>query len=311
MIISASRRTDIPAFYSDWFLNRIKEGFVLVRNPMNFRQVSQVNMSPDVVDCIVFWTKNPQPMINRLSQLAGYNYYFQFTLTPYDNTIETNVPDKKCLIKTFQELSARIGRDKVIWRYDPILLTNKFDVKHHVKWFEFLANELNGHTKKCVVSFIDMYKKTERNLKGIDLVPMSEELMKEVAHHLSLISKRYNLQLEACCEDIDLTQYGIEPGKCIDDELISKIIGKKLDIKKDPNQRLSCGCVQSIDIGAYNTCQHRCLYCYANFNNALVDKNVRLHSTKSPLLYGSLEEEDKVRIRKVSSNISNQLSFLD
>jgi len=311
MIISASRRTDIPAFYSDWFLNRIKEGFVLVRNPMNFRQVSQVNLSPDVVDCIVFWTKNPQPMINRLSQLAGYNYYFQFTLTPYDNTIETNVPDKKCLIKTFQELSARIGRDKVIWRYDPILLTNKFDVKHHVKWFEFLANELNGHTKKCVVSFIDMYKKTERNLKGIDLVPMSEELMKEVAHHLSLISKRYNLQLEACCEDIDLTQYGIEPGKCIDDELISKIIGKKLDIKKDPNQRLNCGCVQSIDIGAYNTCQHRCLYCYANFNNALVDKNVRLHSTKSPLLYGSLEEEDKVRIRKVSSNISNQLSFLD
>jgi len=309
MIISASRRTDIPAFYSDWFLNRIKEGFVLVRNPMNFRQVSQVNLSPDVVDCIVFWTKNPQPMINRLSQLAGYNYYFQFTLTPYDNTIETNVPDKKCLIKTFQELSARIGRDKVIWRYDPILLTNKFDVKHHVKWFEFLANELNGHTKKCVVSFIDMYKKTERNLKGIDLVPMSEELMKEVAHHLSLISKRYNLQLEACCEDIDLTQYGIEPGKCIDDELISKIIGKKLDIKKDPNQRLSCGCVQSIDIGAYNTCQHRCLYCYANFNNALVDKNVRLHSTKSPLLYGSLEEEDKVRIRKVSSNISNQLSL--
>lgn len=311
MIISASRRTDIPAFYSDWFLNRIKEGFVLVRNPMNFRQVSQVNLSPDVVDCIVFWTKNPQPMINRLSQLAGYNYYFQFTLTPYDNTIETNVPDKKCLIKTFQELSARIGRDKVIWRYDPILLTNKFDVKHHVKWFEFLANELNGHTKKCVVSFIDMYKKTERNLKGIDLVPMSEELMKEVAHHLSLISKRYNLQLEACCEDIDLTQYGIEPRKCIDDELISKIIGKKLDIKKDPNQRLSCGCVQSIDIGAYNTCQHRCLYCYANFNNALVDKNVRLHSTKSPLLYGSLEEEDKVSIRKVSSNISNQLSFLD
>ena len=311
MIISASRRTDIPAFYSDWFLNRIKEGFVLVRNPMNFRQVSQVNLSPDVVDCIVFWTKNPQPMINRLSQLAGYNYYFQFTLTPYDNTIETNVPDKKCLIKTFQELSARIGRDKVIWRYDPILLTNKFDVKHHVKWFEFLANELNGHTKKCVVSFIDMYKKTERNLKGIDLVPMSEELMKEVAHHLSLISKRYNLQLEACCEDIDLTQYGIEPGKCIDDELISKIVGIKLDIKKDPNQRLSCGCVQSIDIGAYNTCQHRCLYCYANFNNALVDKNVRLHSTKSPLLYGSLEEEDKVSIRKVSSNISNQLSFLD
>jgi len=312
MIISASRRTDIPAFYSDWFINRIKEGFVLVRNPMNFRQVSKVNLSPKVVDSIVFWTKNPRPIINKLSKLEEYNYYFQFTLTPYDNTIETDVPDKKSLIKTFQELSTRIGKDKVVWRYDPILLTNKFCVKHHIKWFEYLADELSGYTKKCVISFIDMYKKTERNLKGIDIVPMSEELMKEIAQHLSLIAKRYNLQLETCCEDdIELTKYGIVPGKCIDDELISKIVGKKLDIKKDPNQRLNCGCVQSIDIGAYNTCQHRCLYCYANFNNALVDKNVRLHSTKSPLLYGSLEEEDKVSIRKVSSNISNQLSFLD
>lgn len=311
MIISASRRTDIPAFYSDWFLNRIKEGFALVRNPMNFRQVSKINLSPEVVDCIVFWTKNPQPMINKLSKLDGYNYYFQFTLNSYDKTIETNLPEKSALIKTFKELALMIGRDKVIWRYDPIFLTDKFDIKYHVKWFEYLAKELSGYTKKCVISFLDMYKKTERNLKGINLLSMNEEQMKEIAFHLSFIAKKYDLQLEACCEEIDLTEYNIKAGKCIDDELISKIIGKKLDIKKDPNQRLSCRCVQSIDIGAYNTCRHRCLYCYANFNTGLVDKNVRLHKVTSPLLYGQLEDKDKVTIRQVTSNINNQLSFLD
>jgi len=311
MIISASRRTDIPAFYSDWFFNRIEEGFVLVRNPLNFHQVSKIELSPEVVDCIVLWTKNPQPMIDKLSGLENYNYYFQFTLTPYDNTIEPNVPDKQLLVKTFQELSARIGSHRVIWRYDPIFLTEAFDVNYHVRCFEYLADKLCSYTKRCVISFMDMYKKTERNLKGIDLVPMNEETMREIAYHLSLIAKKYDLQLVTCCEDIDLTEFGIKPGKCIDDELISKIIGKKLDVRKDPNQRLGCGCVQSIDIGAYNTCQHKCLYCYANFNTSLVDKNVRLHSATSPLLFGHLQEGDKVTVRQVFSHINNQLSFWD
>lgn len=311
MIISASRRTDIPAFYSDWFFNRIKEGFVLVRNPMNFHQVSKIDLSPEVVDCIVFWTKNPRPMISRLSELDKYNFYFQFTLTSYDKTIETIVPEKKYLIKTFQELSANIGSDKVIWRYDPILLTHKFDVKYHIKWFELLAEKLSGYTKKCVISFMDMYRKTERNLKSIDLIPMSEGVMKKTAYQLSQIAKKYDLQLVTCCEDIDLTECGIKPGKCIDDELISKITGKKLHIKKDPNQRLSCGCVQSIDIGAYNTCKHKCLYCYANFSAGLVDKNIRLYSDASPLLCSKFQKEDKIIVKSMSSYVNNQLSFLD
>ena len=172
--------------------------------------------------------KNPQPLINRLSKLDRYNYYFQFTLNSYDETIEANVPEKKHLIKTFQELSAKIGRDRVIWRYDPILLTKKFDVNYHVKWFEYLADVLSGHTKKCVISFIDIYKKTERNLRGIDLIPMSEQLINELAFQVSIIAKKYDLQIEFCCEDIDLVKYNIKPGKCIDDELISKIIGKNL-----------------------------------------------------------------------------------
>jgi len=311
MIISASRRTDIPAFYTNWFFNRIKAGFVLVRNPMNIHQVSKINLSPELVDCIVFWTKNPLPMLNRLSELNQYNYYFQFTLNSYDKSIEINVPEKKYLIKAFQELSSQIGRERVIWRYDPILLTDKFDLKYHIKWFEYLAQKLSGYTEKCVISFMDLYKKTERNLKGINLMPMNEQMMSEIAFQLSLIAAKYDLQMESCCESMDLEKFNIKHGKCIDDELISKIIGKKLDIKKDPNQRLSCGCVKSIDIGAYNTCQHRCLYCYGNFNKGLVDKNVRLHSDKSPLLYGELGGGDKVIVKPVSSNINEQLSFID
>lgn len=312
MIISASRRTDIPAFYSDWFFNRIKEGFLLVRNPMNLHQVSRINLSPDVVDCIVFWTKNPQPMLTRLSELNGFNYYFQFTLNSYDKSIEANVPEKKKLIKTFQELSDNLGKDRVIWRYDPILLTSKFDVEYHIKWFEYLAEKLSAYTNRCVISFVDLYKKTERNLQGINLLPLDKQAMNDIARQISLISLKYNIQIESCSEDIDLDSYNIKHGKCIDDILISKIIGKKLNLDKDPNQRLSCGCVKGLDIGAYNTCKHNCFYCYANFNKEVVKKNVQLHNDKSPLLFGELGEKDKVTVRSVSSNIINtQLSIDD
>lgn len=169
MILSVSRRTDIPAFYSDWFYNRIKEGYVLVRNPFNAHQVSRIKLSPEVIDCIVFWPKNPRAMMSRLSELKGYNYYFQFTLTSYDNTIEVNVPQKKYIIDTFIELSNMIGKDRIIWRYDPILLTDRYDKQYHYKWFDYLAKRLKDYTNKCIISFMDLYRKTERNLGHIQL----------------------------------------------------------------------------------------------------------------------------------------------
>lgn len=159
MILSVSRRTDIPAFYSDWFFNRLQAGFVDVRNPMNIHQISRIKISPDVVDCIVFWTKNPKKMLDRLDELSGYNYYFQFTINPYDKQIEHYVPQKSEVIATFQALSMKIGPEKVIWRYDPILLTNKIDVNYHIKYFNELAKRLNGYTNRCVISFVDLYKK--------------------------------------------------------------------------------------------------------------------------------------------------------
>ena len=164
MILSVSRRTDIPAFYSDWFFNRIREGFVYVRNPMNIHKISKIKLSPDVIDCIVFWSKNPCPMLSRLDELQPYMYYFQFTINPYDMKLEQNVPTKNGIIETFRVLSDKIGPERVIWRYDPIILTDSISMNYHVKYFEELAKRLQGYTYTCVISFLDLYKKTERNI---------------------------------------------------------------------------------------------------------------------------------------------------
>lgn len=311
MIISASRRTDIPAFYSDWFFNRIKEGYFLVRNPINIHQISKVDINPSVVDCIVFWTKNPEPMINRLEELKEYNFYFQFTLNSYDTSLETNVPKKKTLIETFKELSNLIGKEKVIWRYDPIILTDNFDLEYHKKWFDYLAESLHQYTNKCVFSYVDLYKKTERNLKDTNVIEIKVNTMEIIASELSSIASKYGLQLETCSEEIDLDKYGIYHGKCIDDKLISSIVGHKFSVDKDPNQRETCGCVKSIDIGAYNTCMHGCSYCYANFSKDKVKTNVELYDVNSPLLCDRLRENDEIKDREMKSFIDGQLNFLD
>lgn len=312
MIISASRRTDIPAFYSNWFFNRIKQEFLLVRNPMNAHQVSRITLNPNNIDCIVFWTKNPRPMLNRLEKLKDYKYYFQFTLNSYDKSLEPNVPRKKYLINTFMELSQKIGKEKVVWRYDPIILTDKFTKEYHYKWFEYLAKNLCNYTNKCVISFLDLYKKTERNLRETKIIPLNKIDMEEIAYRFSSIALKYNLIIESCSEEIELEKFGVNHGKCIDDGLISKILNCSLNIDKDPNQREICGCVRSIDIGAYNTCKHECLYCYANFSKETVRKQVQAHNSKSPLLTGSLNGNEKITDREVKSYITKekQIKFL-
>lgn len=306
MILSVSRRTDIPAFYSKWFFNRMKEGYFLVKNPMNPHQISRVEINPSIIDCIVFWTKNPKPMLNQLDYLKGYNYYFQFTLTPYDKSLEPNVPRKKYIIDTFVELSERIGKDKVIWRYDPIILTDIYTKEYHYKWFEYLAHKLSNYTDKCVISFLDLYKKTERNMKEIKVTPLLKSDMEEMADRLSKIAYKYNLILESCSEEIPLDKFGINHGKCIDDKLISKLIGCNINAQKDQNQREVCGCVKSMDIGAYNTCKHHCLYCYANFSKVTVEKQILEHDINSPLLIGNLTGNEKISNREIKSFIEKE-----
>lgn len=310
MILSVSRRTDIPNYYSDWFYNRIHEGFLYVRNPMNAHQISKIDLSPEVVDCIVFWTKNPTVMLERLDELKEYQYYFQFTLTGYGKDVEPGLPDKReVLIPTFQKLSKKVGAQKVIWRYDPIFFSTRYTVDYHLKAFEEIAQSMSGYTRKVVISFVDLYAKTQRNTAGLQIKNISDEDMIELAKRLVDISGRYGMEVESCAESIDLSSVGVKHGSCIDKNLIEEIIGCKLIVGKDKNQRAECGCYESVEIGTYNTCRNGCKYCYANFNDAMVSDSMKAYDSKSPLLCGNIGPDDEITERKVKSLKDIQLSL--
>lgn len=296
MIISASRRTDVPAFYGDWFINRLKAGEVLVRNPMNTKQVTRIVLSPETVDCFVFWTKNPKSFIDYLPVINefGYNYYFLFTLTAYDDTIERGVEKKKIIIETFKRLSGLIGPEKVIWRYDPIFVTEHFTFEYHYKWFEYLARILSGYTDKCIISFLSFYNKVRKNMTMLDEGVINMESVRFISARFSDISAQNNISLYTCCHDFDLTEYGICHAKCVDDEMVERMVGHKLNLKKDKSQREECGCVESRDIGIYNSCDHGCLYCYANQSAEKVRKNSVLYDPHSPMLCDKLRGDEKI-----------------
>ncbi len=312
MIISTSRRTDIPSYYSEWFFNRIKERYVLVRNPMNYHQVSRIDLSPDVVDCIVFWTKNPIPMLPKLSQLQDYRYYFQFTLTGYEQDVERNLPSKKeILLPAFKRLSEEIDREKVVWRYDPIFFSEKYSMDYHCRCFAEMAEELAGYTEKCTVSFMDSYKNTERNIKALNYVNDTYAMQTELLQRFVEIADRNGLYIDTCAETGDFEAIGVRHAQCIDKERIERIIGCRINVDKDTNQRKECGCVASIDIGAYNTCKNGCLYCYANYMADSVEKNYESHNPKSALLIGEITEEDVIKERRVKSLKETQLNLFN
>ncbi len=312
MILSVSRRTDIPNYYSDWFISRIKEGFLYVRNPMNAHQISRIDLSPDVVDCIVFWTKNPANMMEKLDDLRDYTYYFQFTLTGYGKDVEPNLPNKREeLIPTFKRLSEKIGKEKVIWRYDPILINKRYTVDYHLKAFEEIAGNLADYTEKVMLSFVDFYSKTQRNTRELDMKQMTDEEMISMAGKMAQIASKYNLVIETCAEQINLQEAGIQHGSCIDKKLIERILGCKLIVEKDKNQREECGCFESVEIGAYNTCLNGCKYCYANFNDNKVKDNVKLYHRDSALLCGNITSEDRITDRKMKSLKDTQISLLE
>lgn len=273
MIISCSRRTDIPAFYSDWFFNRLRDGYVLVRNPINPHRVRNVSLAPPDVDCIVFWTKDPAPMLERIDLLKDYHYYFQFTITPYGKDIEPNLPSKKEITDTFLKLSDKIGKKRMIWRYDPIILSAGINIDYHTTHFHNMASQLAGHTEKCIISFLDMYSHIKSRMADVTVRPPDESEMRILALQLARIAETFEIKVATCAEEIDLADTGVEHGQCIDDRLISELTGKELKLAKDKYQRKFCGCVASIDIGEYNTCRHGCRYCYANVNQKKIEKN--------------------------------------
>lgn len=301
MILSVSRRTDIPAFFSDWFFNRIEAGFVCVRNPFDRRSISRIVLSPEFVDCIVFWSKNPLPMLSRLDRLKEYMYYFQFTLNPYDSLIERNVPCKADVVETFKRLSDMIGARRVIWRYDPVILTDVFSREYHVDCFAHLARQLEGYTDTCIISFIDMYNKTQRNMSNIAYKDMCMDDMLHLAKGFVSVAGTCGMRVRSCAEAADLEAVGVAHGSCIDGQLIGELLGKKVCASKDRNQRRECGCIQSVDIGEYDTCPHACVYCYANADGEKATRRFELHNPASPLLIGCVEEKDRVSDRTMRS----------
>jgi len=308
LIISASRRTDIPAFYADWFMNRVREGYFYRVNPFNSRQVTGFSLKPGDVDAICFWTKNPRPLMQHLDELdlRGLNYYFQFTLNPYDRTFEPHMPPLEERIATFMELAGRIGPQRVIWRYDPVILSSVTPVAWHLEEAGRIADKLRNSTKRLVFSFHDFYGKGEGRLHkslqgtGIGLhditAPGQREALERIARGFREIADSHGLELFTCCEEVDLSAIGIEHGTCIDGELIRKLFGVALSARKDRNQRSACRCVESVDMGSYNSCSFRCAYCYANFNEGKIESNCRKHDPDSPALLGRYE--GKVEIRR-------------
>ncbi len=310
MIINTGCRTDIPAFYSKWLMNRIREGYVMVRNPYNPSQVTKYSLSPEVVDCLAFCTKNPEPILKYLDELDIYKQFWFVTITPYGKDIEPNVPDKEQVIESFKKLSKHVGIDSISWRYDPIFINDEFTVFKHIESFEKFAKELKGYTKDCTISFLDLYEKVKRNAP--DIKPPSKEEQIEIAKAFVKIGKENGMVIYGCCEGIFLSEYGVDCKGCMSKELVEKSIRENLNPPKRKNIREGCNCLMGNDIGSYDSCGHLCKYCYANSNKALVRENMKRHIETSPFLIGEEEPGDKITEAKQKSWIidDRQISFI-
>lgn len=307
MIISASRRTDLPAAHADWLFRRFQEGFALVRNPMNPHQVSRVSLHPDDVDGVVFWTKNPALMLDRLGALDAYPYYFQYTITGFGHKFEPSLPPLGARIDAFRQLSKRIGPERVLWRFDPIALSPDHPLERWPETFSALAQSLRGYTQRATISFVDVYPRNRARLNTVGMHAPAETQMRTLARQLAVIAHENGMEPVACCEPIDFSDCGIAPARCIDAELLSRIGGIPLKPQRDPYQRRGCSCAPSVDLGAYNTCPNGCVYCYANYSAALLRANLAQCSPDAPLLCGQLSESDRVMERKPASLRQSQL----
>ena len=301
MILNVSGRTDIPAFYSDWFYNRIKAGFLLVRNPYYPTELIHIDLDPKTIDLIAFCTKNPRPMFKRLDELKDFRTYFMITITPYDRDLEPNVPKVKEIVKDILYLSEYYGKDHVAIRYDPIIVNQKYTINYHIHCFEALLKVLSNRVEECIISFVDLYQKSEiyEEVKLEDRILIAKEFAK--------IGKKYHIRIKTCAE-MSYEKYGIEKSGCLSVQVVERLINTNIiEISHIPS-RTHCNCIPSRDIGEYDTCLHQCRYCYATDHHAAF-QNYLKHDPDSPLLIGEIQESDKIRKIKQTSLIDPQLSL--
>lgn len=305
MIINTGSRTDIPAYYSEWFYNRIKEGFVCVRNPYYPEQVIRYRLAPDVVDCLVFCTKNPEPMLPRINALDAFRQYWFVTITPYGKDVEPNVPSKEQVMESFCRLSEKAGIPSVGWRYDPIFISDKYSLEFHLNTFEKMAGQLSGYVDHCVISFIDLYEKTKRNFKGVREVSREERLT--IGREFVRIGRKYGIAIRTCCEGDELAEFGIDCSGCMTQKVIERAIDCTLDVPRMKMPREGCDCLLGSDIGAYNTCGHGCLYCYANYDMDVVRQNMKQHDPHAPVLIGHIGPWEQVKTARQESWLDGQM----
>lgn len=291
MILNVSSRTDIIAFYEKWLIKRVEAGFVDVRNPFNPKLVNRINFSD--IDLILFCTKNPIPILNDLNKIK-IPYLFQITITPYKRDIEPNVPSKKEVIEAVKKISRAIGKENVSVRYDPIFLSEKYNITYHIKAFKKLCMLLNGYVETIIVSFLDEYKNVLKNKNVLQYRNFTEEDYKIIGKNFSKIAKLNNMKVQTCFEDRNLTEYGFTKGECLSHELAYRLTGKKYKSWK----ARKCNCVEMVDIGVYNSCKHFCKYCYANYDEKIVNNNFKNHDVNSSLLIGNLEDDVIIKTRK-------------
>ncbi len=307
MILNTGNRTDIPAFYSKWLMNRIHEGFVLVRNPYAHDQISRYPLDPESVEVIVFCSKNPAPMLPYIEELKVFRMFWFVTITPYGKDIEPNVPDKKEVLETFRKLSEKVGHKAMSWRYDPVFISAKYSIDYHKKAFEKMATELDGYTDQVVISYIDLYEKTKKNFPEAREVSDAEQ--EELTKYFVNIAKSHHMKVRLCHEKESLARYGADVSGCLSKQVLEEAIDEKLVIARRPEARQGCACLLNNDIGTYNSCGHLCRYCYANYDEKLVIANMKMHDPDSPLLIGNIEKGDIIRDAKVEYVIDKRISL--
>lgn len=307
MILNTGSRTDIPAFYSRWFMNRVREGYVLTRNPYYPKKILRYRIDPETVDMIVFCTKNPEPMLEYLDELARFPQFWFVTITPYGKDIEPGVPDKHRVISSFRTLSEKVGKKACSFRYDPVFLSERYSREYHLRAFETICSELEGYTEFCVISFIDLYEKTKKNFP--EAREVEPQMQKELSRAFSEIASAHGIAVRMCLEDPSLAACGVITDGCMTREVLERALGQSLHVPPSLQTRQGCHCLLGNDIGEYNTCLHGCRYCYANYDMSLVRRNAARHDPESPLLIGYPGEGDEISDARQVLYSSGQLKL--
>ncbi len=313
MILNTGARTDTVQYYSEWLLNRFSEGYVLTRNPMFPNKVLRYELTPDKIDAVLFCSKNYAPILPRLREITDkYRTYFYYTITAYGKDVEPNVPDIDTSIEMLMRLCKIVGKRRIAWRYDPILLTDKYTIDRHFETFESMAKRLAPCIDRCIFSFVETYKKLNINMP--EIIPFTRDDRLRLAEGLGAIAEKYGIFIQTCGTDMDYSSYGIHSSGCATLKILGRANNCEFRNIKHIGMREGCHCVESRDVGAYDTCPNGCKYCYANYNADNVRKNIKKHDPKSPLLLGELLPTDTVIQGDQKSFLAtsvNQLSFFD